>query len=147
MRKILLTTTALVALGSVAAVAADVSISGNSRFRYNTWSDDNAAVDGENNNSMTDNSGIFGIQKLFQRVKRHPRGTPLLFQRGDTYIDDLDLDKARLIEPTRGEAWTRQLPYIAHAGIPAVGFQQGVFIALDHQRFEYQLTSCSQFVF
>ena len=54
MRKILLTTTALIALGSVAAVAADVSISGNTRFRYNTWSDDNAAAAGENNNSMTD---------------------------------------------------------------------------------------------
>jgi hypothetical protein len=54
MRKILLTTTAFVALGSVAAVAADVSISGNARFRYNTWSDDNAAVAGANNNTMTD---------------------------------------------------------------------------------------------
>ncbi|MDA9193724.1 porin [Alphaproteobacteria bacterium] len=53
MRRILLTTTALVALGSVSAVAADVSVSGNMRFRYNTWSDDNAQVDGENNNAMT----------------------------------------------------------------------------------------------
>lgn len=54
MRKILLTTTALIALGSVSAVAADVSVSGNARFRYNSWSDDNAVVDGANNNSMTD---------------------------------------------------------------------------------------------
>jgi len=54
MRKILLTTTALIALGSVSAVAADVSVSGNARFRYNTWSDDNAAAAGANNNSMTD---------------------------------------------------------------------------------------------
>jgi hypothetical protein len=54
MRKVLLTTTALIALGSVSAVAADISLSGNARFRYNTWSDDNAAVAGENNNSMTD---------------------------------------------------------------------------------------------
>jgi len=53
MRKILLTTTALIALGSVSAVAADISLSGNMRFRYNTWSDDNAQVDGENNNSMS----------------------------------------------------------------------------------------------
>ena len=59
MRKILLTTTALIALGSVSAVAADVSLSGNMRFRYNTWSDDNAAVAGENNNSMA-NSCSFG---------------------------------------------------------------------------------------
>jgi hypothetical protein len=54
MRKVLLTTTALIALGSVSAVAADISISGNARFRYNTWTDDNAAVAGANNNSMTD---------------------------------------------------------------------------------------------
>jgi hypothetical protein len=54
MRKILLTTTALIALGSVTAVAADISISGNARFRYNTWSDDNAASAGANNNTMTD---------------------------------------------------------------------------------------------
>ena len=54
MRKLLLTTTALIALGSVSAVAADVSVSGNVRFRYNTWSDDNAAAAGTSNNSMTD---------------------------------------------------------------------------------------------
>jgi hypothetical protein len=53
MRKILLTTTALIALGGVSAVAADVSVSGNMRFRYNTWSDDNPVAAGENNNSMT----------------------------------------------------------------------------------------------
>jgi len=54
MRKILLTTTAFVALGSVAAVAADVSISGNVRFRYQAWSDDVAAAGGTNNSSMVD---------------------------------------------------------------------------------------------
>ena len=41
MRKVLLATTALIALGSVSAVAADVSLSGNVRWRYQTWSDDN----------------------------------------------------------------------------------------------------------
>jgi hypothetical protein len=54
MRKILLTTTAFVALGSVAAVAADVSLSGNVRFRYNAWSDDVVAAGGSNNSEMTD---------------------------------------------------------------------------------------------
>jgi hypothetical protein len=54
MRKVLLTTTALIALGSVAAVAADMSISGNSRFRYNQWSDDDEVADGANNSSMAD---------------------------------------------------------------------------------------------
>jgi hypothetical protein len=54
MRKILLTTTALVALGSVSAVAADVSLSGNVRFRYQAWSDDVAAAGGTNNSAMVD---------------------------------------------------------------------------------------------
>ena len=81
MRKILLTTTALIALGSVSAVAADVSLSGNMRFRYNTWSDDNAVVAGENNNSMsnvmqlwvkssatTDNGLSIGTNTRFRRA-------------------------------------------------------------------------------
>ena len=80
MRKILLTTTALIALGSVSAVAADVSLSGNMRFRYNSWSDDNAVAAGENNNSMsnimqlwvkssatTDNGLSIGTNTRFRR--------------------------------------------------------------------------------
>ena len=63
MRKILLTTTALIALGSVSAVAADVSLSGNMRFRYNSWSDDNAVADGDHHNSMTN------IMQLWVRSK------------------------------------------------------------------------------
>ena len=54
MRKVLLTTTALIALGSVSAVAADISIGGNVRFRYQAWSDDVAAAGGTNNSSMVD---------------------------------------------------------------------------------------------
>jgi hypothetical protein len=81
MRKILLTTTALIALGSVSAVAADVSLSGNMRFRYNSWSDDNAVAAGENNNSMsnimqlwvkstatTDNGLSIGTNTRFRRA-------------------------------------------------------------------------------
>jgi len=59
MRKILLTTTALIALGSVSAVAADVSLSGNVRFRYQAWSDDVAAAGGTNNSSMVDLAFIY----------------------------------------------------------------------------------------
>ena len=56
MRKILLTTTALIALGSVSAVAADISISGNTRYRYNVWSDDDSdpANQGYNNSSTAE---------------------------------------------------------------------------------------------
>ena len=37
MRKVLLASTALVALGSVSAMAADITISGSYRFWYWTW--------------------------------------------------------------------------------------------------------------
>ena len=53
MRKILLTTTALIALGGISAATADVNISGKLIQRYNQWSDDDAASDGANNSSMT----------------------------------------------------------------------------------------------
>ena len=53
MRKILLTTTALIALGGISAATADVNISGKLVQRYNQWSDDDAAADGANNSSMS----------------------------------------------------------------------------------------------
>ena len=53
MRKILLTTTALIALGGISAATADVNISGKLIQRYNQWSDDDSASDGANNSSMT----------------------------------------------------------------------------------------------
>ena len=53
MRKILLTTTALVALGGISAATADVNISGKLIQRYNQWSDDDAASNGANNSSMS----------------------------------------------------------------------------------------------
>ena len=53
MRKVLLTTTALIALGGISAATADVNISGKLIQRYNQWSDDDAATAGANNSSMT----------------------------------------------------------------------------------------------
>lgn len=53
MRRILLTTTALVALGGISAASADVSISGNIEQRYDQWSDDDAAGSGLNNSAMS----------------------------------------------------------------------------------------------
>jgi hypothetical protein len=54
MRKILLATTALVAVAGVSASNADVSFTGGSAFLYNTWSDDttNDAANGVNDNSF-----------------------------------------------------------------------------------------------
>jgi len=45
MRKVLLATTALVALGGVSAASADVSLSASASWTYDSWSDDTAAAD------------------------------------------------------------------------------------------------------
>jgi hypothetical protein len=50
MRKVLLATTALVALGGVSAASADISLSGSAAFQYHTWSDTEA------NTSSTDDT-------------------------------------------------------------------------------------------
>lgn len=52
MKKLFFITTALVTLGGITAVAADVSISGNSRFRYHAWSDDQADTGDANNSAF-----------------------------------------------------------------------------------------------
>ena len=53
MRKVLLTSTALVALGVSAASAADISISGNSTFNYKSISDSNVYSGAADGNSMS----------------------------------------------------------------------------------------------
>jgi hypothetical protein len=53
MRKVLLTTTALIALGGISAATADVNISGKLIQRYNQWSDDDSAGSGLNNSEMS----------------------------------------------------------------------------------------------
>ena len=54
MKKIMLATTALFALSGISVAAADISISGNIRFHYASWSDDKVDPDntGNNNNSF-----------------------------------------------------------------------------------------------
>jgi hypothetical protein len=52
MRKVLLATTALVALGGVSAASADISISGSAAFQYMTWSDTAANAATADDNKM-----------------------------------------------------------------------------------------------
>lgn len=54
MKKLLMTTTALIALGGVTSALADISISGNARWTYDTWTDKttDGAGSGNNNTSM-----------------------------------------------------------------------------------------------
>jgi len=51
MRKVLLATTAIVALGGVSAASADISVSGGAEFKYESWGGANSST--ANNNAIT----------------------------------------------------------------------------------------------
>jgi len=57
MRKVLLATTALVAMGAATAATADVTISGAFEVKYKTWSD-NTASSSTNNTSISDTTTV-----------------------------------------------------------------------------------------
>ena len=52
MRKVLLATTAIVALGGVSAASADISVGASAEFQYDSWSGTNADSTSTNNNSI-----------------------------------------------------------------------------------------------
>ena len=54
MRKILLASTALVAVAGISDDSAEISLSGNTAWGYNSWSDNQAdtATQGQNNNKF-----------------------------------------------------------------------------------------------
>ena len=54
MKKLLMTTTALIALGGVTSALADLSISGNAQFKYTTWSDKKVETDTQSGNNKTE---------------------------------------------------------------------------------------------
>jgi hypothetical protein len=56
MRKVLLATTAIVALGGVSAASADISVTGSAEFVYDSWSGTSADTNATNNNSVTNNT-------------------------------------------------------------------------------------------
>jgi hypothetical protein len=58
MRKVLLATTALVAMGGVSAASADVTITGHFSLEYNSWSDNTVSTT-TNDSSMVDTSSMF----------------------------------------------------------------------------------------
>ena len=53
MRKVLLATTALVAMGGVSAASADVSLAGSGHFTYSSWSDNATSGDDTTANTVT----------------------------------------------------------------------------------------------
>lgn len=59
MKKLFWVTTALVTLGGISVAAADVSISGNTRMRYHTWSDDQVDGAGSTNSNSEFANDLF----------------------------------------------------------------------------------------
>jgi hypothetical protein len=53
MRKVLLATTAIVALGGVSAASADISVGASAEFQYDSWSGTSADTTATNNNSFS----------------------------------------------------------------------------------------------
>lgn len=58
MKRLLMTTTALIALGGVTSALADLSISGNARWTYMTWSDKTVDDAGSGNNNTAMGEGL-----------------------------------------------------------------------------------------
>ncbi len=58
MRKVLLATTALVALGGVSAASADVTLSGKTMFSFTSWSDNQADTNGANNSTIATSAEV-----------------------------------------------------------------------------------------
>ena len=61
MRKVLLATTALVALGGVSAATADVSVSGSGTWNYRSWSDKHNETTAAGDDTSTSVSTSFTI--------------------------------------------------------------------------------------
>jgi len=58
MRKVLLATTALVALGGVSAASADVTLSGKAMFNFTSWSDNLTDTNGANNSTIATSNEV-----------------------------------------------------------------------------------------
>ena len=58
MRRVLLATTALVALGGVSAASADISVSVSNEFKYVSWSDNTAETGGANKTDWSNDSTV-----------------------------------------------------------------------------------------
>ena len=58
MRKILLASTALVAVAGISAASAEISLSGNTAWGYNSWSDDASDTGGNNNNKILSDTDL-----------------------------------------------------------------------------------------
>jgi hypothetical protein len=92
MRKVLLATTALVALGGVSAASADVSLSASASWLYDSWSDDTAAATASN---ATTNNTSATMDSDFAISGSTTTDSGMTFG-GSIHVDDAADDDARM---------------------------------------------------
>jgi len=92
MRKVLLATTALVALGGVSAASADVSLSASASWTYDSWSDDTAAATASN---ATTNNTAATMDSDFTISGSTTADSGMTFG-GSIHVDDAADDDARM---------------------------------------------------
>jgi len=92
MRKVLLATTALVAIGGVSAASADVSLSASASWTYDSWSDDTAAATGSN---LTTNNTSATMDSDFTISGSTTADSGMSFG-GSIHVDDAADDDARM---------------------------------------------------
>ncbi|MBT6122986.1 MAG: porin [Candidatus Puniceispirillum sp.] len=92
MRKVLLATTALVALGGVSAASADVSLSASASWAYDSWSDDTAAATAS---GLTTNNTSATMDSDFTISGSTTSDSGMSFG-GSIHVDDGDDDDARM---------------------------------------------------
>jgi hypothetical protein len=92
MRKVLLATTALVAIGGVSAASADVSLSASASWAYDSWSDDTAAVTASN---VTSNNSAATMDSDFTISGSTTADSGMTFG-GSIHVDDGVDDDARM---------------------------------------------------
>jgi hypothetical protein len=92
MRKVLLATTALVALGGVSAASAEVSLSASASWAYDSWSDDTAAATASN---VTTNNTAATMDSDFTISGSTTADSGMTFG-GSIHVDDGVDDDARM---------------------------------------------------
>jgi len=92
MRKVLLATTALVAIGGVSAASADVSLSASASWAYDSWSDDTAAATASN---ATTNNTAATMDSDFTISGSTTADSGMTFG-GSIHVDDGVDDDARM---------------------------------------------------
>ncbi len=87
---------------------------------------------------------ILRVEEFGQRLVAHPVRAALFLDAGDADVDATHIDEAGTAQPAFQRRHRRQEPDVAHLRVTIFGNQRGVFVALDHQSFQYQFATPDQ---